>query len=234
MDLLKFYYGLDYKYTILVLLLNNYYLSNYSKNKFNSKILVVGDSEKNLMSEYERFFKVIDSLCIEDINTLIKFQSPKNKKVSYLFNKFKDNQISNEKIIDDLKRLYTRDSSMYFDDFRVEYKNTKDEKNIIFIQLDDIEDLYDSYMVRDLYISYFISDSEIKLGKHNFLVGRISLLVRVLRKTGQITKRLLNNNLLEDKDFKLNIHFKGDFDTMCSLEDSLRNTLFEDDEVEDD
>ena len=222
MDYIEFYYGLDYKYMVLTTILNNYYLSNYSKNKFNSKILVLGKNDNSLMSEYDRFFKIIDSLNVNDIKTLIKFQKRNSSKISKLYKRLKDNNLNDEKIIKDLKNNYTRDKSQYYTEYAYNVNNTSDDKNIIFISLDDIESLYDSYMVRDIFVSDYFTEMDIRLGKNNYLLGRIEYLTEKLTKTKDIVKRLTNIDLTENNDFKLNIHIKGDFNSVCALEENLK------------
>lgn len=198
MENFKIYNRFSYKYRLLYCLMINCYRNYYADNKFNGKILVIGTCRKELIKNYDKLYYTIQKYRKEDIVTLKKFICFYDKQLKLLFDKIDDKNISYEQIINDIKREYITNRGIY-QKFQYSYGKTKipKDKNIIFMELSDIGNVYDKYLIRDMFIP-----EEFSFGKeNNNKVNELCRMIRIYVKDIIRTKDILLKNNANQPDF---------------------------------
>lgn len=196
MRTLQIHYEYNYKHKLLYCLLLNYYRRYYSKLKFKGVIAVACFKRSALMNHYELFYNTIDEFTIEDIHTLRKFVYKRDDILETLFEELGNNDISYIKILDEIKNTYTKDKSMYCDEFNCEEPSIPKDKNVIFTGIESLIELYDKYLIKDIFIPEFCSKFSIK-NNSNSLITMLINYIDEFRKMKEILKvhGIINDNL---------------------------------------
>ena len=132
----KVYNNLDNYYMLLLCILSNLQYKN-------EKILVVSTNKSNLMKDYDFTFKAIRNFNVSNLKTLHKFDDT---------NIYNFNNLSYSSIIDRIKRIYNPRSSLYYTDYECNHNNISDKVKIVFINIEDIEEIYDKYIFNDVIV----------------------------------------------------------------------------------
>ena len=231
MEDFRIYDRFSYKYRLLYCLMLNCYRNYYADNKFKGKVLVIGTNRKELIKNYERLYTTIKKYRREDILTLKKFICFYDKQLKLLFEKLDEKNIKYEKIINDIKEEYIPSKSIY-KKLKFGYDNSRfpQDKNIIFMELGDVERIYEKYLIRDIFIPEDFSLDDKSSNDANSLCRVIELYVKDIRKTKEI---LSINNTNEIEFLTLSIFLNTS--NGLKIEDEVINQLplIEYDEIED-
>lgn len=219
MDYIEFYYTYDYKYRLLLCLLNNYYINKLADKKIKSFVVITALSQNKLMKEYDNIFKIIKKLKVEDLDTLRKFISRKKSKI---FELFEENNYTDEKIIDELKKDYTIENSSYLKYYDDENHFDKSIK-MVFVENDKLRNIYDKHLVRDIFLSEAYDRRMYQFGKTNHIFGAIIEYITRYKEVKNIVKDVTGINLQEDKNYRLNLYMQSDSENINYLEDEIYN-----------
>ena len=171
----KVYNNLDNYYMLLLCILSN---SQYK----NEKILVVSTNKSNLMKDYDFTFKAICNFNVSNLKTLHKFDDT---------NIYNFNNLSYSSIIDRIKRIYNPRSSLYYTDYECNHNNISDKVKIVFINIEDIEEIYDKYIFNDVIVFDSINKDQLLR-----LSGGMSLIIEDKIRVKKISERLYNINAI--------------------------------------
>ena len=221
MDDFRIYDRWSYKYRLLYCLMINYYRNHYADNKFKGKILVIGTCRKELIKNYDKLYYTIKKYRKEDILTLKKFICFYDNQLQLLFEKIDDKDISYEKVINDIKNEYI-DSKSIYRKLKYNRDNTKlpQDKNIIFIELNDVDNILEKHLIRDMFIPENFSLEDNNNNNANELCRIIRLYVNNIRKTKEILAR---NNAAQTEFLSLSV-FLNSSDGL-DMEDEVYNQL---------
>lgn len=204
MDDFKIYDRFSYKYRLLYCLMLNYYRNYYADNKFKGKVLVIGTCRKELIKNYDKLYTIIQKYRKEDILTLKKFICFYDKQLKLLFDKLDDKNIDYGQFINNIKKEYTTNKSIYM---KLKYgcDNSKfpQDKNIIFMELDDTDRIFEKHLIRDIFIPEDFSLEDKESNDVNKLCRIIKIFALSIRKTKEI---LLRNNAKETEFLSLSIY----------------------------
>ena len=214
MRTLQIHYKYNYKHKLLYCLLLNYYRRYYSKTKFKGVIAVACFKRSALMNHYEIFYNTIDEFTIEDIHTLRKFIYKRDDILETLFEELDNNNISYIKILDEIKNTYTKDKSMYCDEFNCEEPSITKDKNVIFTGIESLIELYDKYLIKDIFIPEFCSKFSIKNNSNSL----ITMLINYIDEFRKIKEILKVHGIISDNLSNLNLFIECD-DGMLLLDE---------------
>lgn len=220
MKLINFYYNFSLKYQIILAVFNNYYLKQYEN--INSKIIFTGNDESCLMTNYEYIFnKVLKELSIEDFKTLKKFLPLRCNRYRKIFEYLDKNKLNYDKMVYEIKRIYTKDNSIYYNEF---YSNTiKVGKNIkiLFMRTQNICENSQILDVKDMVVLNSYSKYDFINHNTNRLLGAIKSYID--------DYYLIENKPLNIKKYGLNVYLKvclrNDFDIITLLENEVDNAI---------
>ncbi len=171
----KVYNNLDNYYMLLLCILSNLQYKN-------EKILVVSTNKSNLMKDYDFTFKAIRNFNVSNLKTLHKFDDT---------NIYNFNNLSYSSIIDRIKRIYNPRSSLYYTDYECNHNNISDKVKIVFINIEDIEEIYDKYIFNDVIVFDSINKDQLLR-----LSGGMSLIIEDKIRVKKISERLYNINAI--------------------------------------
>lgn len=220
MEYIEFCYTYDYKYRLLLCLLNNYYINKLADNKIKSFVVIAASSQNKLMKDYDIIFKIIKELKVEDLDTLRKFISRRNRKILELF---EENNYTDENIIDELKKDYSIENSSYMKNYDDENHFDKNIK-MVFVENDKLRHIYDKHLVRDIFLTEAYDRRMYEYGtKTNYIFGAIVEYVTRYKEVKNIVKDVTGINLQEDKNYRLNLYMQSDSESINYLEDEIYN-----------
>jgi len=219
MEYIEFCYTYDYKYRLLLCLLNNYYINKLADNKIKSFVVIAASSQNKLMKDYDIIFKIIKELKVEDLDTLRKFISRRKSKV---FELFEENNYTDENIIEELKKDYTIDNSSYMKNYDDENHFDKNIK-MVFVENDKLRLIYDKHLVRDIFITDTYDRRMYQYGKTNHIFGALVEYITKYKEVKNIIKDVIGINLQEDKNYRLTLYMQSDSESINYLEDEIYN-----------
>lgn len=221
MDDFRIYDRFSYKYRLLYCLMLNYYRNFYADNKFKGKVLVIGTCRKELIKNYDKVYYIIQKYKKEDIITLKKFICFYDNQLKLLFDKLDDKNIDYEQFINNIKKEYISSKSIYRK-LKFGYDNSKlpQDKNIIFMELNDTDKIQEKHLIRDIFIPESFSLEDKENNNTNELCRVLKLFVLSIRKTKEI---LIKNNANKTDFLSLSI-FLNTPDGL-DIEDEIHNLL---------
>lgn len=203
MDDFRIYDRFSYKYRLLYCLMLNYYRNFYADNKFKGKVLVIGTCRKELIKNYDKLYSTILKYKKEDIITLKKFICFYDNQLKLLFDKLDDKSIDYEQLINNIKKEYTPNKSIYRKlKFGCDNSKFPLDKNIIFMELNDTDRIFEKHLIRDIFIPESFSLEDDTGNDTDALCRIIKLFVLSIRKTKEI---LLRNNASETEFLSLSV-----------------------------
>lgn len=221
MELFKTYDRFDYKYSLLYCLMLNYYRNNYADNKFNGKVLVICSCKKELINNYDKIYSTIQKFKPRDIDTLRKFISKYDEQLKVLFNNLDNKNIGYKKIINDLRNEYIPTKSKYIQYWNMNSSNKlPQDKNIIFMEEHDAQNIYDKYLVRDIFIPEYYSMNDPTAQSGSSLSYLLGYFVKEIMKTKSILKL---NNADEQEFLSLSVFINSD--NSLDIEDEIDTLL---------
>lgn len=211
MDVLDIHYKYDYKGRLLYMLLLNYYRKYYSDNRFNGKVVVACSTTSRLMKDYDIFYNTINLLTVSDIIKLNNFTYFYDKQLKLLFKKLREKNVSYDKLIKGIKEEYTKDKSLYYDDLCDNHHNLPSDKNVIFVEVNNLVQIYSKYLIRDIFIpeKQYVSQLERQHGGLYFVlseyVEEFIKMINILKAHTNIQDDFLKLNLFIDTDKGIDI-----------------------------
>lgn len=236
MNYVRIYHKLNFKYRLLLCLLNNYYLNHFAKNKINSKIVVSASDESKLMKDYEIIFSIINDLKTEDLVTLRKFMPKHQIEVIKIFDELKKQDIEYSKIIEDIKKEYVEDNSIYYNDYCDDYdydydlkkNNITEDTKILFLENSYLKEVYNKHLIRNVFSTENYSMYKMRSGNNNGFLGTLTSYALKYKKINNIIKDVTGINLEDDDYYCLNVYLEADDNVVSFIEEDLYNARIDD------
>ena len=219
MDNFNIYSAMNWKYRLLYCLMLNYYKKYYTKNRFNGRILVVCTTQKELMTNYESIYSYVKRFREEDIKTLNKFIPRNDNQLKELYDKVESRCTCLSDLLDGIKKEYVSARGAFVEPRRHSITNIPKNSNILFLRLDDAENLNEKFLIREIFVpEKFELDSDCPV---DLLCSVIGKYVKEVIKTMKV---LSANNVSEIEFPSLSIFMNSDngLDIADRVNDYLR------------
>ena len=198
-------YDYNFKFSLLLCTILNYYRKRYATNQLNSKILVLGSSKKELIKLYDRLFINIRYFNKRDLSILKQFMRTRDKFENELYNKIIMKGVDSEELLNGIEKEYANeDKAIFIDPKQNNLKDIPIECNIIFMEFDKAKYLKDKHLIKEIFVVEQIES--------NTPICRLlcNVVEDFIKETTKSKKVLQSNNINEDELSKLSIFINSE------------------------
>lgn len=217
------YDRLPYKLRLLYCLMLNYFRNYYSNRK--GKILVLSSSRKVLIYNYTKMYYTIKHLQAKDILTLKKFTTFYDKQLKQLFSEIDNKNIGYNKIIKDIKREYIPCKSVYINLKKKSLVKMPKEKNIIFMEFYNSDNIYDKHLIKEIFIP---EKFELDYDKYPIrtLINSVEVYIRETKKAKEVLDSASSTGL-EFINLSIFLNSDSELEICDAIIDDLKDDYFD-------